>query len=85
MALLSSFEAPDPGRLADLLRTVPASVPYDRPESLAKVRCPVLVLGNEEDPLHPIAIARTWANRMRHAKFARSHRATATLGTTRRH
>ncbi|SFQ32031.1 alpha/beta fold hydrolase [Amycolatopsis rubida] len=69
-ALLAHFDAPDPHRLARLLRTVPASAPYPLPETLADIDCPVLVLGNDEDPLHPLAIADTWAAKIPRATTA---------------
>ena len=46
---------------AAVLTRMVADRPFDRLDALGALRCPVLVLGNDDDPLHPAALARTLA------------------------
>lgn len=49
--------------IADALRAVPRSVPFDGLEALAAIDAPALVVGSrdEADPGHPLAVAERWA------------------------
>lgn len=55
-----------PGAVADALRAVPRSVPFDGLDALGSVRAPALVVGSrdEADPGHPLAVAQAWARRL---------------------
>ncbi|HEY5197196.1 MAG TPA: alpha/beta hydrolase [Solirubrobacteraceae bacterium] len=50
--------------VADALRAVPRSRPFDRLDELAEVRAPTLIVGSRDDadPTHPLATARLWAD-----------------------
>ena len=52
--------------VADALRVVPASTPFDGLERLEGLDVPVLVVGtrDEADPLHPLAVAQEYAERL---------------------
>ena len=52
--------------VADALRVVPASRPFDGLEALADVQTPALVVGSrdEADPTHPLAVAQAYAERL---------------------
>lgn len=43
--------------VAEVLRSVPGSVPVADLSLLRRVTCPVLVLAQEDDPVHPVAVA----------------------------
>ncbi|MGD8202044.1 alpha/beta fold hydrolase [Ornithinimicrobium sp. W1679] len=48
--------------VADVLRVLVDRTPLTDPRLLQQVRCPVLVLGQEDDPLHPASVAREVAS-----------------------
>jgi pimeloyl-ACP methyl ester carboxylesterase len=68
-ARISVHEHPD--ALADALREVPRSVPYDGLEPLAGLELPVLVVasGDEADPGHPYATAELIAETLPRARL----------------
>jgi pimeloyl-ACP methyl ester carboxylesterase len=52
--------------VADALRVVPSSVPFDGLDALERVSAPALVVGSrdEADPVHPLAVAKAYAERL---------------------
>lgn len=52
-----------PGAVADALRVVPRSRPFERLESLGGIEVPAIVVGSadEPDPEHPLALAEAYA------------------------
>jgi pimeloyl-ACP methyl ester carboxylesterase len=54
----------DLSAVADALRVVPRSVPFEGIESLREVEAPALVVGSrdEADPAHPLAVAERYAD-----------------------
>jgi pimeloyl-ACP methyl ester carboxylesterase len=52
--------------VADALRVVPRSRPFEHVEELERLELPTLVVGSrdEPDPLHPLADAEAWAERL---------------------
>lgn len=48
--------------MADTVRAFPDLIAVADPEALSRVRAPVLVVGNRDDPLHPVEIAVELAN-----------------------
>jgi 3-oxoadipate enol-lactonase len=52
--------------VADALRVVPSSRPFDGLEALERVEAPTLVVGSrdEADPVHPLAVAQAYAERL---------------------
>jgi pimeloyl-ACP methyl ester carboxylesterase len=63
-SLDDQFLAPRAVERAARFERLPASVPFDDIESLRRVRAPALVICCERDPLHPMAMAREWAERL---------------------
>jgi pimeloyl-ACP methyl ester carboxylesterase len=57
-SLLRTMLSSDGERLSVLFRWVPASIPFKSPEDLRNVRVPVLIVGNDHDPIHPLPVAR---------------------------
>jgi len=51
------------------LLEMPASSPYGSPAELGEIGLPALVIGAPDDPLHPLATARTWAAGLRRAVY----------------
>jgi pimeloyl-ACP methyl ester carboxylesterase len=62
----------DLGAVADALRVVPRSEAFEGLEELDQVELPVLVVGSrdEADPLHPLELARAYAERLSRAELA---------------
>jgi pimeloyl-ACP methyl ester carboxylesterase len=52
--------------VADALRVVPGSVPFDGLDSLRSIDAPTLVVGSrdEADPMHPLSVAEDYAERL---------------------
>lgn len=50
-----------PDQLAMALRTFPQAAPVTDREALRRVRAPVLVVGQPDDPLHPLEVAKELA------------------------
>jgi pimeloyl-ACP methyl ester carboxylesterase len=61
----------DPAALAEAVRVVPRSAAFDGIERLAEIAVPVLVVGSRDDsdPAHPLAVARSYAERLPHARL----------------
>ncbi|MBB3997875.1 alpha/beta fold hydrolase [Aureimonas pseudogalii] len=57
-SLVGFFERPDLASTADLLADIAADGPGVTREAIAALRLPVLVVGNSEDHVHPLALAR---------------------------
>lgn len=57
-SLLGFFDAPDPATLAELLGDIAADGPGVSRAEAAALRLPTLVIGQEEDEVHPLATAR---------------------------
>jgi pimeloyl-ACP methyl ester carboxylesterase len=57
--------------VADALRVVPSSIPFDGLEALAAIEAPALVVGSrdEADPTHPLAVAKAYAERLPRAEL----------------
>ena len=60
-----------PGAVADALRAVPRSAPFDGLDSLERVTAPTLVVGSRDDadPGHPLAVAEAYAERLPDAEL----------------
>jgi pimeloyl-ACP methyl ester carboxylesterase len=57
--------------VADALRVVPSSPPFDGLGELARIEVPTLVVGSrdEADPVHPLAVAEAYAERLPSARL----------------
>lgn len=62
----------NPAAVADALRAVPRSTPFDGLETLGGIDVPALVVGSrdEADPGHPLAVAQAWAEQLPDAELA---------------
>lgn len=60
-SLLAQFDDPLARERSVRLREVPRNTAYASAAELDRVRVPTLVLGAERDPVHPLAIATSWA------------------------
>jgi 3-oxoadipate enol-lactonase len=60
-----------PAAVAQALREVPRSLPFEGLEELERLELPALVVASHDtaDPGHPYAIAREWAERMPNARL----------------
>lgn len=60
------------GAVADALRVVPSSRPFDGLEALARVDAPALVVGSrdEADPTHRLEVAEAYADRLPNGRLA---------------
>lgn len=54
---------------ASMLPRMVADQPFWSLADLRAIRCPTLVIGNDEDPLHPAELARTLAGAIPHAAY----------------
>jgi pimeloyl-ACP methyl ester carboxylesterase len=61
-----------PGAVADALRAVPRSAPFDGLDALSEIDVPALVVGSRDDadPGHPLAVAQAWAQHLPDAELA---------------
>ncbi|MFB3901992.1 MAG: alpha/beta fold hydrolase [Acidobacteriota bacterium] len=57
----------DPQALVACFRHIPASVPVDSLSRLRELEAPALVLGCRADPIHPWALAESWAQALPNA------------------
>jgi 3-oxoadipate enol-lactonase len=57
--------------VADALRVVPSSRPFDGLDALAAIEAPALVVGSrdEADPTHPLAVAEAYVERLPHGEL----------------
>lgn len=62
----------DLGALADAIRVVPGSRPFDGIEALEQIEVPTLVVGSRDDadPEHPLAVAEAYVDRIPNAELA---------------
>jgi pimeloyl-ACP methyl ester carboxylesterase len=60
-----------PQAVADALRVVPRSRPFDSLDQLERIEAPALVVGSrdEADPGHPLAVAEEYARRLPHGRL----------------
>lgn len=63
-SLIATMQEADPRMLVMQYRSVPTSAPVDSMERLRQVRVPSLVLGNHDDPIHPLRIAEALASHL---------------------
>lgn len=58
--------------VADALRAVPRSTPFDGLDALAAIEVPALVVGSRDDadPGHPLPVAQAWAEHLPDAELA---------------
>lgn len=56
--------------VAPLLPAIVGDQPFSSLDELAQLRCPAVVLGNDLDPLHPPALAKTLASAIPGASYA---------------
>jgi hypothetical protein len=68
-SLLAHFDTSQPQRMAKMLRAMPASAPYSAPGDLQHVACPALIVGNKDDPMHPIDLAQRSSTAIPGARF----------------
>jgi pimeloyl-ACP methyl ester carboxylesterase len=68
-SLLSYFDTSQPQRMARMLRAMPASAPYSAPHDLQHVKCPTVIVGNKDDPMHPVDLAHRWSAAIPQARF----------------
>lgn len=66
--LLREFAAPQAAARRVRLERMPACTPFDSLADLRKITIPVTVVGTQRDPLHPMAIARHWAEYLPQAR-----------------
>lgn len=59
-SLLSQFDGPRVTERAVRLRSVPRNVAYTDRSELTKVPVPALIIGTENDPVHPLPLAYNW-------------------------
>jgi pimeloyl-ACP methyl ester carboxylesterase len=66
---VAQFDDPLAERRSRRLLEMPASSPYGSPEELGEISLPALVIAAPNDPVHPLATARTWAAGLRRAVY----------------
>jgi pimeloyl-ACP methyl ester carboxylesterase len=69
-SLLGQFDAPDLAMRADLLRAIALDGPGLSAADYASIGLPTLVLGHEQDAVHPLAMARDIATVVPESKLA---------------
>jgi pimeloyl-ACP methyl ester carboxylesterase len=67
--LLREFAAPRARARRVRLERMPASTPFSSLRELRKITVPMAVIGTQRDPLHPVAIARHWAEHLPRAIY----------------
>ena len=68
-AIRAILTRPQAQESALVLPRMVADQPFRNLTDLCAMRCPTLVIGNDEDPLHPAELARTLANAIPHATY----------------
>ena len=58
----------DADTLVAAYRNIPASTPVDSLDGLSSIGVPALVIGNDNDPIHPFAVAETLARALPNAR-----------------
>lgn len=69
-SLLGFFDRPDAAATADLLAAIAGDGPGVTQSQVAALRVPALVVGQAQDAVHPLAMARTLAGTIPRAAFA---------------
>lgn len=71
LALRRTREHQNPSAVADALRQVPRSQPFDSIERLRRLGVPTLVVGSRDeiDSGHPLEVAKQWADRIPHSEI----------------
>jgi pimeloyl-ACP methyl ester carboxylesterase len=59
----------DEAALLATYRNIPVSTPVDCMDSLRMLRVPALVIGNQNDPIHPFGFAEAWARTLPGSRF----------------
>jgi pimeloyl-ACP methyl ester carboxylesterase len=70
-SLCEQFTKPNAVERSVRLERIPADRPVDNWNVVELLDMPVLVLGNERDPVHPMAFAEAWAEHLPHADIER--------------
>ncbi|WP_382309372.1 alpha/beta fold hydrolase [Herbiconiux sp. UC225_62] len=60
-SLLAQFDDPRAQQRSERLRSVPKNTAYGSPIELGTLSTSTLVIGTDRDPVHPLALAGTWA------------------------
>jgi pimeloyl-ACP methyl ester carboxylesterase len=68
-SLLAVMQEADPGALVAAYRWIPVSTPMGAMKRLCGLHVPALVLGNPDDPIHPLFIADAWARSLPEARL----------------
>ncbi len=69
-SILQQFDKPFAMERRARLRRIPADCPVQSWEEAKRISVPVLVVGNAEDPMHPLGFAKQWAEHLPHATLA---------------
>ena len=69
-SLMGQFDAPEAKQCASRLTRIPDSTPFANLADLATLRCKTLVLGTDRDPVHPLDMARQYAEAIPASLFA---------------
>jgi len=69
-SLRRQFSEPRARERAVRFHAVPSNVAYRHPAELQVIDAPTLVVGARDDPIHPIAVAETWAAAIPEARLA---------------
>jgi len=67
---LALFDEPGSVERAARLVHIPASTPISDWQDLCRCTMPILVVGNENDPFHPLEVARQWAEHLPNAELS---------------
>lgn len=63
-SLLGHFSRPQASTSYALLKHLPEDVPFEEMEELSQIKIPTLIVGTENDPLHPLAYAEKIADQI---------------------
>lgn len=68
-SLRQQFEKPQAFERRPRLAAVPNNIAYRTPSDLAGITVPTVVVGAVDDPVHPVALARVWAQHLGDAEY----------------
>ena len=68
-SLIDQFDKPAAAERADRLRLIPGDTAWTTTAELQEVTAPAIVLGADRDPVHPLTLARRWADLLPNAIF----------------
>lgn len=68
-SLRQQFEKPQAFERRPRLAAVPNNIAYRTPSDLADITVPTVVVGAVDDPVHPVALARVWAEHLGNAEY----------------